>query len=294
MPIFIPRYISFAYYIITLKHYCYISFYLLFCYAIAAYGQAVYILPSSNTIADIQTPRTDTWTACHNPASLVQESHTIQVAAQYENRYMLAALNTASLQAAYCNPYLNVGVSFSFFGYSRYQEMMAGITLARSFGRFSLGLQGNYIAVYCGDELKYRGTFIPQIGATVDITSRLTIGLHAFNPFWQKIHIEEGINRVLPIIYSVGTDYRFIDNLRWAVQADYDVRSTYRVATALEWQAIDLLVIKAGVYYRQQLVGCMGIGITWDKLRFDAHFELNPTLGVTCQGRVSYTWSCVR
>lgn len=277
-----------------MKHYCYIPFYLLFCQAIAGYGQAVYTLPSSSTIADIQTPRTDTWTAFHNPASLVQESHTIQVAAQYENRYMLAALNTASLQAAYCNPYLNVGVSFSFFGYSKYQEMMAGITLARSFGRFSLGLQGNYITVYCGDELKYRGTFIPQTGATVDITSRLTMGLHIFNPFWQKIHIEEGSNRVLPIIYSVGTDYRFTDNLRWAVQADYDVRSTYRIATALEWQAIDLLLIKAGVYYRQQLVGCMGIAITWDKLRFDAHFELNPTLGVTCQGRVSYTWSCVR
>lgn len=217
-----------------------------------------------------------------------------QAAVQYENRYMLAALNTAMLQAAYCNKYVNVGISYSFFGYSKYQEMMAGITLARSFGRFSLGLQGNYITIYCGDELKYRGTLIPQIGATVDITPQLTLGIHSFNPFWQKIPIEDNISRTLPIIYSVGTDYRFMSNLRWTFQADYDVRSTYRIATALEWQAIDLLLIKAGAYYYRQFVGCMGIGITWDKIRLDAHFELNPTLGVTCQGRISYRFSCAR
>lgn len=263
------------------------------CFTSSLQGQTAYVVPSSNTIADIQTPRTDTWTAFHNPASLVQED-TWQVAAQYENRYMLAALNTALIQGAYCNRYVNVGVSYAFFGYAKYQEMMAGVTLAHSFGRFSLGLQGNYVAIYCGDELKYRGTFIPQIGATVDITPKLTLGLHAFNPFWQQIHIEEDADRSLSIVYSVGTDYRFIEHLRWDVQVDYDVRSTYRIATALEWQAIDLLVIKAGVYYRQQFVGCMGIGITWDRLRLDAHFELNPTLGVTCQGRVSYSWSCAR
>jgi len=257
------------------------------------YGQGVYVVPSSNAIADIQTPRTDTWTAFHNPASLVQDDE-VQVAAQYENRYMLAALNTALLQAAYCNRYVNVGVSFAFFGYAKYQEMMAGVTLSRSFGRFSLGLQGNYMGIYCGDELKYRGTFVPQIGATVDITAKLTLGLHAFNPFWQQIHIEEDADRTLPIVYSVGTDYQIVKHLRWDMQVDYDVRTTYRIATALEWQAIDLLVIKAGVYYRQQFVGCMGLGVIWDRLQFDAHFELNSTLGVTCQGRISYRWPCAR
>lgn len=276
-----------------MKHFCYIILNLFLCCAGVLYGQGVYVVPSSNAIADIQTPRTDTWTAFHNPASLVQEDE-VQVAAQYENRYMLAALNTALLQAAYCNRYVNVGVSFAFFGYAKYQEMMAGVTLSRSFGRFSLGLQGNYMGIYCGDELKYRGTFVPQIGATVDITAKLTLGLHAFNPFWQQIHIEEDADRALPIVYSVGTDYQIVKHLRWDMQVDYDVRTTYRIATALEWQAIDLLVIKAGVYYRQQFVGCMGLGVIWGRLRFDAHFELNPTLGVTCQGRVSYRWSCAR
>lgn len=275
--------------VVELRNAIYIS--ILLCFTVSLFGQTAYVIPYSNAIADIQTPRTDTWTAFQNPASLIQ-ANTCQVAVQYENRYMLSALNTALVQAAYCNKYVNVGVSFSFFGYSKYQEMMAGVALARSFGRFSLGLQGNYVAIYCGDELKYRGTFIPQIGATVDIIPQLTIGIHGFNPFWQRISIDADVDKALPIIYSVGMDYRCLEGLRWGVQVDYDVHTTYRIATALEWQAIDLLVLKAGVYYQQQFVGCMGVGITWHNLRFDAHFELNPTLGVTCQGRLCYVFLC--
>ena len=259
--------------------------------SIALCGQTSYVIPSSNTIANIQTPRTDTWTAFHNPASLIQTDKW-QVAMQYENRYMLAELNTAMAQAAYCNRYLNVGVSYSFFGYSKYQEMMAGLTLARSFGRFSIGIQENYITLYCGDELKYRGTCITQVGTTIDITPKLTIGLHSFNTFWQKIKVEDEVQQEVPIIYSLGLDYHFSNTMRWTIQGDYDVCSTYRVATSLEWQAIDLLAVKVGAYYHNQFVGCMGLAITWDKLRIDTNFELNPTLGVTCQARISYRWAC--
>lgn len=258
----------------------------------ALWGQASNVIPSSNAVANIQTPRTDGWTSFHNPASLIQDNP-FQAAVQYENRYLLAALNTASLQAAYCNPYVNVGVGFSFFGYSKYQEMMAGITLAHSFNRFSIGLQTNYLTIYCGDEIKYRGTIFPQVGVTVDITSHLTLGLHSFNPFLQKIRIDDECRKALPSIYSVGADYRFADHLRWAVQADYDIRSTFRIATAFEWEAIEQLVLKLGAYYYTQFVGCMGISVRRKGLILDTNFELNPRLGLTCQIRVGYMLPCV-
>ena len=248
-------------------------------------GQVSNVLPTSANIANMQTARTDNWTCFHNPASLVQEAGW-QLAAQYENRYFLPSLNTAMLQVGYTNEYVNVGVGYAFFGYAKYQEMMAGVALARSFGRFSIGLQANYLTLYCGDELGYRGTFIPQIGVAVNVLPELTIGVHGFNPFVQTIAIDDQMERRLSAIYSLGLDYRWKEVLHWSVQADYDVNNTYRIATGVEWQAIERLVVKVGVYYQQQLVGCMGVAVTWDRLRLDANFELHPLLGVTCQGRI--------
>ena len=251
----------------------------------AASGQVSNVLPTSSNIANIQTARTDNWTCFHNPASLVQDA-SWQLAAQYENRYFLPSLNTAMLQVGYTNEYVNVGVGYAFFGYAKYQEMMAGVALARSFGRFSIGLQANYLTLYCGDELGYKGTFIPQIGVTVHVLPELTIGVHGFNPFVQTIAIDDQMKRSLPTVYSLGLDYRWKEVLYWSVQADYDVHNTYRIATGVEWQAIERLVVKVGVYYQQQFVGCMGVAVTWDRLRLDANFELHPLLGVTCQGRI--------
>ena len=257
----------------------------LLCVAGVVSSQVSNVLPTSSNIANMQTARTDNWTCFHNPASLVQPSGW-QLAAQYENRYFLSSLNTAMLQVGYTNEYVNVGVGYSFFGYAKYQEMMAGVALARSFGKFSIGLQANYLTLYCGDELGYKGTFVPQIGVTVHVLPELTIGVHGFNPFVQAITIDDQMKRRLPTVYSLGLDYRWKEMLHWSVQADYDVNNTYRIATGVEWQAIERLVVKVGVYYQQQFVGCMGVAVTWDRLRLDANFELHPLLGVTCQGRI--------
>jgi hypothetical protein len=244
-------------------------------------------MPSSAHIANMQTARTDSWSCFQNPASLVQPSGW-QLAAQYENRYFLSSLNTAMLQVGYTNEHVNVGVGYSFFGYSKYQEMMAGVAFARSFGKFSIGLQANYLTLYCGDELGYKRTVIPQIGMTVNVLPELTIGLHGFNPFVQVLTIDDQVERKLPAIYSVGMDYCWQKVLHWSVQADYDIQASWRIATGVEWQAIERLVVKVGAYYQQQFVGCMGVAVTWDRLRLDANFELHPLLGVICKGRIGY------
>lgn len=250
-------------------------------------SQVSNVMPSSAHIANMQTARTDSWSCFQNPASLVQPSGW-QLAAQYENRYFLSSLNTAMLQVGYTNEHVNVGVGYSFFGYSKYQEMMAGVAFARSFGKFSIGLQANYLTLYCGDELGYKGTFIPQIGMTVNVVPELTIGLHGFNPFVQVLTIDDQVERKLPAIYSVGMDYCWQKVLHWSVQADYDVQASWRIATGVEWQAIERLVVKVGAYYQQQFVGCMGVAVTWDRLRLDTNFELHPLLGVICKGRIGY------
>ncbi len=271
----------------TLKRLFYISI-LLLGSVMTASAQVANVLPSSTSIANTATARHDMWTSFHNPASLVQ-THSWQVAAQYENRSLLAELSTSMVQAAYTNPYVNVGIAYSYFGFSRYSEMMAGLTLARRFGRFSLGLQANFLALYAGDELGYRCTAFPQVGMTIDITELFTLGVQSFNPFVQSIQVSE-TRRQLPAIYSLGSDYRFYEGIRWLAQVDYDINATFRVATGFEWQAIEQLCIKLGTYYHNYLIGCLGVGLCLQDFCFDLNAELHPVLGVNFLGKLSYQW----
>lgn len=261
---------------------------LLFCFPYSLKAQVADVIPTSMAIANTATARNDQWTAFQNPASLIQTER-FQIALQYENRYLVGELSTEMIQAAYSNQYVNIGVAYSFFGYAEYSEMMAAIVLARRFGKFSLGLQGNFIAIYCGDEAGYRMTGVPQLGMTVDITPTFTLGFQTFNPFVQSIKVEDG-RRQLPAIYSLGTDYRFHKHFRWAAQLDYDINSTFRIATGFEWQAIKELGVKLGVYYRQYVVPCLGIGLHFGLFRFDINAELHPLLGVNLMSKAAFQW----
>lgn len=245
------------------------------------------ILPAGTSIANTQTARTDIWCAFGNPAGMIQ-SDRFQFAFQYENKYLLAELSTATAQAAYCNPYLNVGICYSYFGYSKYNEMLAGISLAHDFGgKFSLGIQGNYYAAYCGDDIGYRGTFLPQIGMTAHLGKNFTLGFHTFNPFQQKLKGELAEKR-LPSLFCLGSDYRFAKDFRWLVQIDREVSSSFRFATGFEWQAIEQLCIKLGGYGYQYFVGCLGFELKFGDFRFDINCELHPLLGLNMLGKVGY------
>lgn len=251
-------------------------------------AQVTEVIPSSPFVANTATARTDYWAAFHNPASLVQEER-FGVALQYENKYLTGALSTELVQASFTNPYVNVGVAYSFFGYSKYSEMMAAVALVRQFGRFSIGLQANLLCVYAGESVGYRCTAVPQIGAVVNITPAFALGFQTFNPFVQSLKLTE-TRRQLPAIYSLGFDYHFRQNMRWDVQADYDINNTFRIATGYEWRAVEQLTLKLGVYYQRYVIPCIGFGLHFAGFQTNVSAELHPVLGVNLLCHLSYAW----
>ncbi len=254
---------------------------LLFASQLAA--QTSSLLPSADAVANTATARTDSWTVFQNPASLDQSGW--QAGVMYENRGLIGALSTVAMQAGFGHEVLNVGIGFSYFGYSHYHSMMGAVTLSRRFGGFTLGLQGNILALYAGDEIGYAVTALPQLGATVDVSPKVTLGLQMYNFALQKIRVGEEW-RTLPAVYSLGVDYRFHPQIRWTSQVDYDPTTTFRIATGIEYQAIEQLNVGVGAYYYDYVVGCLGMGVSlgdW-QLRVDA--EWHPILGVNLRGRI--------
>lgn len=256
-----------------------------------AYGQIAPVVPSSTSIANTSVSVQDEWNAFQNTASLAHIEKAV-ASIQYENRFVLKELSTRSVQAGIHTKHINVGLSYSYHGYSLYNEMIGGLGIARNFGdKFSMGVQFNYYAAYFSsqEESRYRGAVLAQFGVSSRIFPKLTIGFHTFNPFQTGIKTEFSTKRI-PSVFSIGTNYAFTNNLIWLTQIDKEVSSNFRFATGFEYTMIKQLTVKLGAYGQDYLVPALGFGIHLGKFHFVLNGELHPLLGLNTLGNITYTF----
>ncbi len=254
-----------------------------------SYSQIAPVVPSSTTIANASVAVLEEWSGFQNTAALANIDK-IEISTQFENRFMIKELSTKSVQAGFNLDVVNVGVSFSQFGYSLYNEILAGIGLARNFNdKFSMGVQFNYYTAYFSaeEESRYRGSVLAQMGIASKITPRMTVGFHTFNPFQTNIETEYATKR-LPSIYSLGTQYSFDHNLIWLAQIDKEISSNYRFATGFEYRMVEQLTVKMGAYAYDYLVPSIGFGVHLGGFNFHLNGELHPVLGLNTLGNLKY------
>lgn len=254
-----------------------------------SFAQISPVVPSSNSIANASVAVQNEWSSFQNTAALAHVDR-LDVSMQFENRFMVNELSTKSIQAGINAKSVNVGLSFSYHGYSLYNEMLAGLGLARNFGdKFSMGLQLNYYTSYFSsdEESRYRGALLPQFGISSRIFPKLIVGFNAFNPFQSNIKTEYTEKRI-PSVFSIGTNYAFSDNLKWVTQIDKEVSSNYRFASGFEYSMIKQLTVKLGAYASDYLVPCLGLGLHLDKFHFFLNGELHPQLGLNTLANLSY------
>ena len=251
------------------------------------HSQIPSIIPSSNAIALTSVADSHTWTAFNNPAMLGYVDAP-EFALLYENRYLLSELSTKSIQLAMPWDLVHAGLSFSYFGYSIYHEMLTGIDFARNFSdKFALGVQFDYYTAYFSASNSYRGAFFPQIGLSVRLSSVFNIGFHTFNPFQTNISTEYVIKR-LPSIFSIGTEYFFSKQFVWRTQADKEISSNYRIAMGFESQLVQNITLKFGAYDSEYLVPCLGFGCKTGAFLLDLNCEIHPLLGITPFAEIKY------
>ncbi len=253
------------------------------------FSQIAPVVPTSTSIANASVGVTEQWSGFQNTAALAHIDK-IEIATQFENRFMINELSTKSVQAGFNLDVVNLGLSFSQFGYSIYNEILAGIGLARNFDdKFSMGVQFNYYSAYfhAEDESRYRGAVLAQLGIASNITKRLTVGFHTFNPFQTNINTEYTSKRI-PSIFSIGTKYQFERNLIWLAQIDKEISSNYRFASGFEYRMVKELTVKMGAYAYEYLVPTIGFGVHLGGFNFHLNGEIHPILGLNTLGHLNY------
>ncbi|PIF02605.1 MAG: hypothetical protein CR965_00470 [Paludibacter sp.] len=254
-----------------------------------SFAQMSPVVPNSIAVSNTSTAVLDEWNAFQNVTALAHVNK-LEVATQYENKFMIPELGTGSVQAGFNAKYINVGFSYSYQGYSLYNEMIAGVGLARNFGdKFSMGLQFNYYTAYFSakEESRYRGTVVGQLGVVAHITPKLIVGFHSFNPFQTNIKTEYS-EKVVPSIYSFGSNYAFNKNFRWLMQVDKEVSTDFRFASSFEYTMIDALTFRLGASSSEYLIPTFGFGVHLGRFHINLNGELHPILGFNSMANLKY------
>lgn len=264
-----------------------ISFLTIIVYCQYLPAQISSIIPSSPSIALTSVADTHNWTSFNNPAMLGYLDNT-EFGLQFENRYLLSELSVKSVEMALPTSLMNGGISFSYFGYSLYQEMLLGICFARNFSdRFAMGVQFNYYTAFFSASNSYRGALLPQIGVSVKLSHDFSLGFNTFNPFQTNIQTDYVLKR-LPSAISLGTEYYFSRDFAWRTQIDKEVSSNYRFAMGFEYQMLQNVAFKLGGYSSGYLVPCLGIGFRTGAFLIDLNGEMHPLLGLNTLAAIKY------
>ena len=229
---------------------------------------------------------TERWLAFGNPAVLGRESSVV-ASVGYENRYFAEELSDEYLSVAVPTKFFNVGVSFNFFGYADYHEMMAALTVARKFGVVAMGIEFDYFNMFLPDEVGYRHAFTAQVGLQVDVTERCVVGFRMFNPSFSQIDYND-VARKLPVMMHVGCNYQFIDDLDVLVEVGYVLERGVDWAGGREYRLMSELLVRAGARGSDYVIPSLGVGVCFAGFMFDLTAEADFRIGLSLLSNLSY------
>jgi hypothetical protein len=174
-----------------------------------------------------------------------------------------------------------IGVSYSYFGYSRYHESKFGLALGRSFhDRIAVGLQLDYLGTYIDDDLGASGTIALEAGIMAEPIDNLMLGFHVFNPTGSRIPKMK--NERIPMIIRMGIAYQFGEVLLVGVETEKDLEvggPAYKMG--VEYHLIEHVYARGGIRVQENVNHSFGLGLKLLKFRADIAFSHHQILGYT-------------
>ena len=222
------------------------------------------------------------WALQNNPAGMANLEK-ISFGLYYENRWMLP--ETAYKSGAFALPtkFGCLGLSFTQFGSSKYNENKIGLAYAKDFGRYlQIGLQLDYLLLKIGNDYGTFNAVTFELGLQSHVTDKLTLGTYIFNPinfsFKQTLNHEK-----IPIVFRFGLAYQFTKDFLGQCEIEKNTeREGVSLRGGLEYEAFKRFYIRAGVQTNPSILS-FGLGYSISFARIDVAGQLHNELGASVQ-----------
>jgi hypothetical protein len=238
----------------------------------------------SSALSNASVMLSDTWNTFTNQAGLA--NLTSPVAALYfENRFMVKefAMQAGTLAIPFKPG--TIGLSYRFFGYSKYNEIKFGLAYGRKFNQhFSSGIQVDYLQTH---PLGYENShaIAAEIGLLAEPLKNLFVGFHLFNPTRTKQRAAD--KEEVPTIFRLGAGYHFEDKALLLFETEKDAEQKPVYKGGLEVNALGDLYLRGGFSSGYENYS-FGLGYKFKKLTADLAFSNHVYLGFTPHVSLAY------
>ncbi len=231
--------------------------------------------------------QSDMWSLWHNQAGLAFLDKTM-VGVYYDNRFLVPEYGYKTFGVVVPTKRGVIGMSFSYFGYSLYNEKKIGLAYAKSFSdKFSIGIQLNYLNTFIGHDYGSKGTLAVEVGFMAQPIENVFIGAHVYNPTRSKLAIYE--DERVPTIYRLGIGYKAGERAFIGVEIEKQLDYVPRFKAGVEYGLTENFFLRTGLSIKP-LENSFGVGYKVKGLIIDLAFSTNRELGMTPHVSMIYTF----
>lgn len=218
------------------------------------------------------------WSVHHNQAGLGFYPH-FAIGFHHENKYVVQESNLHALGLTYPVNAGTFGLSYSYFGFSGYNESKIGLAFGKQFGNgFAAGIQLNYHHHYREQDYGNRNAVSFEGGIQYKPIDNVVFGAHLFNPTRAKISPYD--RDTIPTIFRTGVSVTPTDKSLILFQLEKDLVNKLKIQTGLQYLIMESLYLRAGVM-TQPFTLTFGLGYEIGKLSADVAFTRHQVLGFT-------------
>jgi hypothetical protein len=229
-------------------------------------------------LANAVVMESDIWSVSHNQSGL-DEYHQLSIGFYHENKFIVDEYAIDALGITLPVESGTFGLSYTYFGYSKYNESKMGLAFGKSFGdKFSAGIQMNYHFVYIDGEYENRHALTVEGGIQYKPIDAIRIGIHVFNP--TRSHFQPVNVDTLVTTLRTGISYSPAEKLWMAVEVEKSIYYHLRVKSGIEYEILKGIFLRTGII-TQPFKNTFGLGFNIKRVSADVAFSQTETLGLS-------------
>ncbi|MCF8400968.1 MAG: hypothetical protein K9G45_06330 [Bacteroidales bacterium] len=229
----------------------------------------------------------DAWSVHHNQAGMTA-TEKLCFGAAYENRFLVEELGFKSFAVIIPAKPGTFGISLSQFGYSIFRESKVGIAYAKKlWSNISLGIQLDYLNISLGGEYGSKDVYTFEIGMQAEISEKIRIGAHVFNPV--RARLSDFQDERIELIYQTGLVYSFSDELIASVEAEKYIDHPLNLKTGLEYNFKEKFYLRGGIATKPAS-WAMGFGMKLQNFSINLASLCHQVLGFSPTVSVQYAF----
>jgi len=229
-------------------------------------------------LANAVVMESDIWSVSHNQAGL-GDYHNFSIGFHHENKYIVDEFSLHSLALTLPVKPGTFGLSYTYFGYPKYNESKVGLAFGKNFGdRFSAGVQMNYHYVYIAGEYDSRNALTVEGGIQYKPAETIRIGIHVFNP--TRSRLSPANLDTLSTTLRAGVSYSPVKKLWMAIETEKSLNNNLRLKSGIEYEILEGLSLRTGIV-THPVQNTFGLGFNIGRINADVAFTHTEILGFT-------------